>query len=555
MGKLDAIVLAFRRTNAVNADNQNNYSALVTVHGKPMLEWIIDMLRGSRNVGDVTVIGPDILDNLLCMRSVNRRLSTVTASIENISSVFVTDNERIQNGYLLVFTESIFLTSQVIDKLYSEYENEKADIAIPTIAPEKLRRYGRSAEATITIDKKSVAVGLLTIVRDAKFISAALQLLNNLHAKANLFTDFDPFKQLLTIESRLIREPHIKYVEMNEPSVALMVKSANDLETSSKMLPRPYTPPFSKIKVIFNPSSGKGTQLPSWVNALLGIKRRSLDMYYSIEQYERKIRYYLSELGIKAEMVRSSSAEDATRIAKKCAAEGYDCVIAVGGDGTINSIANGLACTETALAVIPLGTVNLFALQLDLPIDIRSACQLVARGRVKKIDLGKINDSYFSCLCGIGFDAFIINSADSNLKRSLGALAYIISGIRHLIRYRFHSIKISVDNQPVKRSGYMILVSNGKFYSANMIISPKARIDDGLLDVVIFKNRNVFSLARYLIGLRKGNLIDFADVEYYQGKNLSIEKHGRHFIHTDGEYFGRTPVEISVVPWALKVVC
>jgi diacylglycerol kinase (ATP) len=555
MGKLDAIVLAFRRTNAVNADNQNNYSALVPVHGKPMLEWIVDMLRGSRNVGEVIVIGPDILENLFCMRSVDRRLSTVTASIENISSIFGSDNERIHDGYLLVFTESIFLTSQLIDKLYSVYEYEKADIAIPTVAPEKLRRYGRSAEATISIDKRPIAVGLLAIVRDSKFIGAALQLLNNVHRKTNLFTDFGPFKELLAVESRLIREPLIRYIEMNEPSVALMVNSANDLETAAKMLPRPYSPPFSKIKVILNPASGKGTQLPSWISVLLGIKKRSLDIYYSIEQYERKIKYYLSELGIKAEMVRSSSSEEATHIAKLCAEEGYDCVIAVGGDGTINSIANGLACTETALAAIPLGTVNLFALQLDLPVDIRSACQLVARGRVRKIDLGKINNRYFSCLCGIGFDAFIINSADSNLKRSLGALAYIISGIRHLIRYSFRSIKLSIDNQPVKRSGYMILVSNGKFYSANMIISPKARIDDGLLDIVIFKNRNIFSLARYFIGFRKGNLIDFADVEYYQGKNLSIEKHGRHFIHTDGEYFGRTPVEISVVPSALKVVC
>lgn len=311
---------------------------------------------------------------------------------------------------------------------------------------------------------------------------------------------------------------------------------------------------MSKIKVILNPFSGKVPRIPLWMNVLLGIKRRTIDIYDSIEHYEQKIQNYFFELGINAEMVRSSSSEEAEHIAKSCARDGYDCVIAVGGDGTINSIAHGLACTETALAVIPFGTVNLFALQLDLPMDIRAACQLVARGRVRKIDLGKINDRYFNCLCGIGFDAFVIHSADSNLKKSLGVLAYIITGLRHLIRYRFYSIKLSIDDQPVKRSGYMVLISNGKFYSANMIISPKAKIDDGLLDVIIFKNRNIFSLARYLLGFRKGNLIDFADIEYYQGKKVIIEKHGNHFIHTDGEYFGRTPAKISVVNSGLKVV-
>ena len=100
-----------------------------------------------------------------------------------------------------------------------------------------------------------------------------------------------------------------------------------------------------------------------------------------------------------------------------------------------------------------------------------------------------------------------------------------------------------------------MLVSNGKYYTKEIIFSPLARLDDGLLDVVLFKNRNIFSILRYMYHLRRGTLTDLPDIEYYQGKSIEVKKHGHHGIEIDGEFYGKVPVKISVVPSALRVVC
>jgi YegS/Rv2252/BmrU family lipid kinase len=317
----------------------------------------------------------------------------------------------------------------------------------------------------------------------------------------------------------------------------------------------PFYRSFSRVMVIFNPHAGKNTGISSFIKRIPGIPRHSLDILKSPEQYKERIRQYLEEYGIKAEISQSTSAGDALRIARQCSISGYDLVIAAGGDGTINAVINGLAGSETVFGAIPLGTVNVFAIQLNLPLDLRSACELIARGKIRRIDLGKAENQYFSCLAGIGFDAYVIATADSRMKKITGAGAYILNGLINLIRYRFHSIHLSIDSQPVKHSGYIVIIGNGRFYSNNLIISPQAEIDDGKLDVVIMKSRNIFQMIRYLWSLRKGNLTDLPDVEYYQGKEINIEKHGRHFIHLDGEYYGRTPVKITVKHSALKVVC
>ena len=153
--------------------------------------------------------------------------------------------------------------------------------------------------------------------------------------------------------------------------------------------------------VIFNPYVRKNAGISSFIKRIPGIPIRPIDILKSSEQYKKKIKQYLEEYGIKAEISQSASAGDALRIARQCSISGYDLVIAAGGDGTINAVINGLAGSETVFGAILSGYGKCFRNSTQSALDPRSACELIAKGRVRKIDLGKAETQYFSCLAGI----------------------------------------------------------------------------------------------------------------------------------------------------------
>lgn len=542
MRKFQAVVTAYRIAGPAARKRGLPLSALLPIHGKPSVEWVIDTLRESRNVESVTIIGPELLDELFCMRYADRRIGPLEASMEYITGILSPKEPEERIPCVIIPGEAVYMNATILDRLLEEFEKSNLQIAIPGIDSGM-----ESAE-----EKKS---GVVVMANETRLIPAALKELDNLLGDKIRLPDTGLTLPLLaSIESLTIGSSEIGYIRSESYETAMLVFTEEELAEAHKKLPDPYSPRFSRVMVIFNPQAGKSAGLPSFFKKLFGIPRRSLDNLKTSKQYKSRIKQYLEEFGIKAEITRSKSSADAVRIARQCSDQGYDLVIAAGGDGTINSVINGLAGSQTVFGAIPLGTVNVFAIQLNLPTDLRSACEVAVRGRVKRIDLGKTGDRYFSCLAGIGFDAFVIATADTKLKKIAGAGAYIISGILNLIRYRFHRIQITVDNQPVEHSGYLAIVGNGKYYSSNIIISPLAKLDDGRLDLVILKSRNIFRLVKYLWHLRKGTLIDLPDVEYYQGKEILVGKHGHHFIHTDGEYYGRSPVRITCEPQSLKVV-
>lgn len=312
---------------------------------------------------------------------------------------------------------------------------------------------------------------------------------------------------------------------------------------------------FKKIKVVINPGSGRGAKLPGFLARLIGVKSRKTDTSKNSDSYQNQILNSLRKFGLNPDISLSYSSREATEIARRCTREGYDLVIAAGGDGTINSIINGLSESETALGVIPLGTLNLFALQFNIPLEIPVACEMIAKGTLRTIDLGVMNGRFFSIVCGIGFDAYVISRASKALKRKLGAGAYIITGIKSLLKYRFRSIHFLLDDKPPIHTDYIVIISNGKYYSSNMFISDKASPNDGLLDVIGFQKRNSLSILRYIWELKGGNLTELPDVEYFQAQNIRLLPHGHHKIHLDGEPIGYTPALVSVAPSAIRIVC
>jgi len=258
---------------------------------------------------------------------------------------------------------------------------------------------------------------------------------------------------------------------------------------------------FKQTMIIFNPRAGDGRPLSSIFQYFLRQKHRKIDIYKSKDQYRKIIECFFDDNGLPYKLVKTEFSGQATEIAKECVSKGYDLVIAVGGDGTVNEVINGLAGSSVTLGVIPMGTANIFALQLNYPFIIQEACEKILNGQVREMDLGICNERYFSCYAGVGFDAQIYKATDSKLKKLFGALAYVFMAAWQVLSYKFQPILIKTDKDAILRKAYFVIVGNGCYYIGKNVLSDPDSLSDGLLNVCIFKQRNFWSLFGYLIGV------------------------------------------------------
>lgn len=553
MIRIEAIVTAYKHAVPIQTGWHQTYAAKQMINGKPLLEWVIDILYQSNYVEKITVIGPDELDNMLCMRYADRRIAPAAINFETIlkSIIEPTENNHSEIAYLIITCDAVFLTCATLDSLIAEFEKDTTDIFYPvfkgsTSDKKNIPLYSEE----ITINHVNYLPGYLIIFQNYRFFHTALKLLSDCHLKESILANSGITLQFLIslIDKNRISDMKIRYFECEDPHVSFAANTVEKLNYALKMLPKPFKPRFSHVKVILNPGSGKNPQM-----GIFHLNKQTDTTLNLTENYKNHIIYMLEQVGITAEIALSSSSKNATEIAGLCAAEGYDLVIAAGGDGTINSVINGLAGSQTVLGIIPLGTINLFAMELSIPSDIESACQIIGGGQIRTIDLGKVNERYFACLCGIGFDAYVISGTDTVQKKRFGSTAFILNGIKNLIRYPFHSIHLSIDSQP-EQNGYMVIIGNSTHYSASVLIAEEASPDDGMLDILIFKKKDAISLIRNMWELKNQNLAALPDVQYLKGNKISVKKHGHHKIHLDGEYYGKTPVEIQIVSSALKVI-
>jgi YegS/Rv2252/BmrU family lipid kinase len=332
------------------------------------------------------------------------------------------------------------------------------------------------------------------------------------------------------------------------------VTTPDAIHLAERQLPNPWHERFFNARVIMNPRSGAKTPAGLFLNNLFGYKQSARKKTLSSDTLAELIEGYLQEYKIHAHIQQLRSGMSLHDIQHNNTRP--DCVIAAGGDGTINTVINALAYSKIPLAIIPLGTSNVFSIELDIPSDIQSACQLIAQSDVHTIDIGKFNNRFFTCIAGIGIDAYISHHVESrsHIKHLLGGSAYVIIGILDFLNYHFRPIHLTVDNNPSARTGYFVIIANGRHYGGKIIVAPHARLDDGLLDVVIFKSRTIVSIVKYLRGFQKGTLFDTADIEYLQAKKISISGIGHHQVHIDGENAGHSPATIEIAPCALNVI-
>ncbi len=277
----------------------------------------------------------------------------------------------------------------------------------------------------------------------------------------------------------------------------------------------------------------------------------------------RRFRAQLDAIATQAVLKKTTAAGDARRLAAEAIAEGCDTVIAAGGDGTVNEVLNGIgdanAFERVRLGVLPLGTVNVFALELGIPFNPAKAWALVSRGRYTRVDLGWVEFSegckpqrrYFMQLAGVGLDARAIELVDWQHKKRVGPLAYVIAGLKAL---REPQPKITVTTNDKSLTGELALIGNGKFYGGRIKIFPDANLRDGLLDVCVFPRVNgVMAVGRALQAAVFRRLPEDG-VQRLRAAEFTVSAEPGVGFELDGEWVGRLPVKFGVEQEKLRVI-
>jgi diacylglycerol kinase (ATP) len=261
----------------------------------------------------------------------------------------------------------------------------------------------------------------------------------------------------------------------------------------------------------------------------------------------------LQKNGCEVEYSYTNYPGHATELASTAANKGFELVVAVGGDGTVNEVARGLIGSQIPLGIIPMGSGNGLAHDLGISMNIKKSSRLLVEGKIKQIDVCRLNSQRFLCTSGIGIDAMV---ADKMVKFSTrGFLRYIQLTIRESIAFRPFKIKMKVNDILIEKPVLLVTFANARQFGNNAFIAPFASISDGLIDVVLVKPFPKIWLPVFGIGLFLGIIPKLPFVEYHKTKQVELQFADTPFFHFDGEP-GKLeiPAKISVDVEKLLVV-
>ncbi|MEN0056059.1 MAG: diacylglycerol kinase family protein [Mucilaginibacter sp.] len=231
----------------------------------------------------------------------------------------------------------------------------------------------------------------------------------------------------------------------------------------------------------------------------------------------------------------------------------YDIVVAVGGDGTVNEIASAIVGSNTALGIVPYGSGNGLARFLGVPMHAQQAIQTLSSGRVESIDSGQLNGKPFFNMAGMGFDAHISEVFSHGKKR--GFVSYIKSSLQEIATYNEQDYHIEIDGKVYNRKAFMLSIANSSQYGNNAHISPKASVQDGLLDVCVIRKFPLWRFPEMGIRMLTKQSEGTSYVEILRGKQINVTRLTVGPIHLDGEpeVMGKD-IHINIVPNSLKVI-
>lgn len=272
------------------------------------------------------------------------------------------------------------------------------------------------------------------------------------------------------------------------------------------------------------------------------------------------IREEVARLRVRGHEVRphlTFEAGDALRLARTTAEEGSELVIAAGGDGTVNEVVNGLLAGEWSgrLGIVPLGTANDFAFGTEIPEPIPEAFAVAVDGQRRAVDVARLNDRYFVNVSTGGFGATATEDAPSETKRLLGPWAYVITGVRKFTELRPSHARFAT-REGVRYEGEVMLfaVGNAKRTGGVSLLTPRAELGDGLLDVTIVPGMPRMDFVALLPDLRAGTHVDNPDVLYFQTEFLEVTAAETLSVNADGEPVRGERFRYSLEPAALTLM-
>jgi diacylglycerol kinase (ATP) len=294
--------------------------------------------------------------------------------------------------------------------------------------------------------------------------------------------------------------------------------------------------PAGRALVIINPLSGRGRHPER------------------IDRHAALARHVLSASGFDVTIRPTTKGGDAHDFAREAVVSGASLVVAWGGDGTVNEVACALVHSKVPLAIVPAGSGNGLAADLAIPFDARAALALAANGPTLTIDAGKVNESLFFNIAGVGIDAVIAAQFAARGMRRRGLGAYLQLSGAELLRYRCQDYRLTIDDEAVDHRALLIACANGRQYGNRLFIAPGARLDDGLLEVVVVEQLSLLGIAWRLPSLFRGALRAGGGVSMRAARRLRIAAAGPIPFHVDGEpREGLDALSIEVIPGALQV--
>jgi diacylglycerol kinase (ATP) len=258
--------------------------------------------------------------------------------------------------------------------------------------------------------------------------------------------------------------------------------------------------------------------------------------------------------GIDFDIEYTKKQNDAIEIGRKSTNQ-FENIVAVGGDGTINEVVNGIVGSKSRLGVIPAGSGNDFINSLSIPNSFVPAFQSLIQSKTCQIDVGKVNDLYFVNGLGIGFDAWVVKSLLS-MKKYFGKATYLYGVFLSIYNYVPVNIHLTYNNISCIDKYFMINVGNGFSMGGGFKLTPNAIPYDGLLDLNIVKNLTKIEILKNLIKVRSGKHVDMPQVSMARTEHLKVESKENFAAHIDGELISAdlNSLDISILPKALDVI-
>ena len=290
----------------------------------------------------------------------------------------------------------------------------------------------------------------------------------------------------------------------------------------------------AKCLIIYNPTAGSR-------------RRRKLEAAMAA----------LRDKGVTVELAETTGPGDSEVMARE-ADDSVSMVVVAGGDGTINGAVNGLMSRAAAgrpvppFGVLPLGTANVLAGELGLPLRPEAAAAVLASGARARINLGRANGRYFSIMAGVGFDARVVERIDPAVKRLLGKGAYVLETLRELVELapaRFH---VMADDGSLDASA--VVIASGHYYAGRFVLAPKASLVGKDLQICVFQRSGRWAVIRYMVAMALGFLPRLSDYKIIPAESATVTGADGTPVQGDGDIMAELPLRAEIVPRALEVI-